>query len=203
MKLYYAPNTCALACWIALEWAGADYKVERADYSSAEYQRINPLAAVPALDIGKERAMTQATAILNYIAKSYPEANLGSDDDLYSAFVLDEIMSFLASDLHPAFWPYFVPMRFSTDDNPEAIEKVREASFARIDRAMQYLDNLIGDGEYVYQNRRSIADAYAYVMVCWTANLEKSWQHYPNVARFMQRMQKDPAVQQVFATQEK
>ena len=26
MKLYYAPGTCALACWIALEWANADYR---------------------------------------------------------------------------------------------------------------------------------------------------------------------------------
>ena len=29
MKLYYAPGTCSLACWIALEWAGADYEVEK------------------------------------------------------------------------------------------------------------------------------------------------------------------------------
>ena len=29
MKLYYAPGTCAVACWIALEWAGADYEVEK------------------------------------------------------------------------------------------------------------------------------------------------------------------------------
>ncbi|TFV01801.1 glutathione S-transferase, partial [Bacillus stratosphericus] len=52
MKLYYAPGTCALACWIALEWAGADYEAVRADYASEEYKRINPLATVPALDIG-------------------------------------------------------------------------------------------------------------------------------------------------------
>ena len=45
MKLYYAPGTCALACWIALEWAGADYEAVRADYKSEEYQRINPLGA--------------------------------------------------------------------------------------------------------------------------------------------------------------
>lgn len=42
MKLYYAPGTCALACWIALKWAGADYEAVRADYASEEYKRINP-----------------------------------------------------------------------------------------------------------------------------------------------------------------
>ena len=78
MKLYYAPGTCALACWIALEWAGADYEAVRADYKSEEYQRINPLGAVPALDIGGKRAMTQAPAILQYIADTHPESRLGT-----------------------------------------------------------------------------------------------------------------------------
>ena len=50
MKLYYAPGTCAVACWIALEWAGADYEVEKVQLGTDEYRKINPLGAVPALD---------------------------------------------------------------------------------------------------------------------------------------------------------
>ncbi len=34
---------CALACWIALEWVGADYAVERVDPGSESYRKINPL----------------------------------------------------------------------------------------------------------------------------------------------------------------
>ena len=68
MKLYYAPGTCALACWIALEWANADYEVQKVDYADPAYKKINPLGMVPALDIGGSRAMTQANAILQYIA---------------------------------------------------------------------------------------------------------------------------------------
>ena len=72
MKLYYAPGTCALACWISLEWAGADYEVERVDPASDAYRRINPLGMVPALDVGASRPMTQADAILQYVAERYP-----------------------------------------------------------------------------------------------------------------------------------
>ena len=43
MKLYYAPNTCALACWICLEWAGAEYEAVRADYSSEEDRKSTRL----------------------------------------------------------------------------------------------------------------------------------------------------------------
>ena len=202
MKLYYAPGTCALACWIALEWAGADYEAVRADYASEEYKRINPLAAVPALDIGGQRAMTQAAAILQYIADSHPTSGLGSSEGLENAFELNETMSFLASDLHPAFWPFFMPHRYTTDESEVARKAVKEAAYARIDRAMLHLDALIAQGNgHVYQGRRSIADAYAFVMARWTEYLPKTWREYPHIAPFMERMLADQAVQHVLQAQ--
>lgn len=203
MKLYYAPGTCALACWIALEWAGADYEAVRADYASEEYKRINPLAAVPALDIGGPRALTQAPAILKYIVGLHPEAGIGGNEGLVNEFEMNETLSFLASDLHPAFWPLFFPQRYTTDESEVALQKVKEAAFARIDRAMQHLDKLIAAGNgHIYQGKRSVADAYAFVMARWTEYTPKSWREYPNVAGLMQRMEQDPAVQKVMAAQQ-
>lgn len=49
MKLYYAPGTCAVAVWIALEWLGADYDVEKVDPHSADFKKLNPLGKVPVL----------------------------------------------------------------------------------------------------------------------------------------------------------
>lgn len=202
MKLYYAPGTCALACWIALEWANADYEAVRTDYASEEYKRINPLGTVPALDIGGQRAMTQASAILQYIVGLHPEAGIGSNEGLLNAFEMNETLSFLASDLHPAFWPLFFPQRYTTDTSEAALQKVKEAAFARIDRAMLHLDKLIAAGNgHVYQGKRSIADAYAFVMARWTEYTPKPWREYPNIAAFMTRMEQDPAVQKVLAAQ--
>jgi len=62
MKLYYAPGTCALACWIALEWANADYEVQKVDYADPAYKKINPLGMVPTLDIGGRPSMDQANS---------------------------------------------------------------------------------------------------------------------------------------------
>lgn len=201
MKLYYAPGTCALACWIALEWANADYEAVRADYASEEYKRINPLAAVLALDIGGQRAMTQAGAILQYIADRHPDSQLGSSEGLENVFELNETMSFLASDFHPAFWPFFMPYRYTTDNSEAALKAVKESSYARIDRAMLHLEKLIGNSGHVYQGRRSIADAYAFAMVRWTENLPKTWREYPNIAAFMEKMLADKAVQYVMQAQ--
>ena len=197
MKLYYAPGTCAVACWIALKWAGADFTVALADYATDEFRRVNPLAMVPALDLGGPRAMTQSDAILTYIAERYPAAHLGPDDDAASRFEFSETMSFLTGDFHPAFWPFFTPQRFTTDTAPSALDNVREASHARIDRVMLHLDRLIGKNGHVYRNRRTVADAYAYVMARWTGRLPKTWKDYPNVARFYAGMELNPVVQDV------
>lgn len=202
MKLYYAPNTCALACWICLEWAGAEYEAVRADYCSEEYRRINPLAAVPALDIGGPRAMTQAAALLQYIAARYPQADMGANAGLENALEMHETLSFLASDLHPAFWPFFTPRRYTVQTDEAACAAVREAAHKLIDRAMNHLDALIAHGGgHVYQGKRSVADAYAFVMVRWTEKLPKTWRDYPHVAAFMQRMLQDAAVQRVLKAQ--
>ena len=199
MKLYYAPGTCALACWIALEWANADYEVQKVDYADPAYKKINPLGMVPTLDIDGSRAMTQADTILQHIAETPPAARLGADDDALARFEFNETMSFLTGDFHPAYWPMFSPARYTTDKTPAAHNAVREAAYARIDRVMTFLDGLIGERGHVYRGRRSVADAYAYVMARWSVKTPKPYSEYPHLAAFMQRMSEDEAVKRVLA----
>lgn len=201
MKLYYAPGTCALACWIALEWAGADYTAEKVNYASEEFKRVNPLAQVPALDLGGPRALTQADAILQYVAARHPEAKLGADAGIDAEAEMNETLAFLTGDFHPAFWPFFAPKRFTTLTDEKSVTGAKEASYARVDRVMSYLDNLIGNRDHVYRNRRTVADPYAYIMAGWTKFYPKTFAEYPNIARFMARMDNDAAVQKILAVQ--
>lgn len=204
MKLYYSSGTCALACWIALAWAkdaGAigDYAVEKltmAEVHSPKYKAINPLAQVPAIDVDG-RIFGQAGAILQYVADLAP--TLGANNGAVNRLEFNELMNFLTGDFHPAFWAYFVPQRFTTDTTEQAVENVRQASLARIDRVLTHLDNLLGEHNHLYQNKRTVADAYAFVMVRWAGKLDKSWRDYPNVARFMNAMNEDDAVKAVLA----
>lgn len=197
MKLYYAPGTCALAPWIALRWANADFEAVKVDYASAEFKRVNPLAQVPALDLGGPRAMTQADAILGHIAETHPDARLGPDDDAMGRFEFAETMAFLTGDFHPAFWPLFGPQRFTADHSQESLDQVKKAAEARVDRVMAHLDNLIGADGHVYRDRRTVADAYAFVMARWSAKVPKTWKDYPNVVRLFDWMNADPDVAEV------
>ena len=54
LTLYYTPHTCALATHIALEEAGAEYKLIKIDFKKAEqrsqeFLALNPKGRVPAL----------------------------------------------------------------------------------------------------------------------------------------------------------
>ena len=200
MLLYYAPGTCALACWIALEWAGADYSVSKVDPKSDAYRAINPLGTVPAIDVGGERPMTQAAAILQYVAERHPDRNLGAEDGLGARFEFNETMAFLTGDFHPAFWPHFTPQRFTTDEGEEALDAVRIAARPRVERVLAHLDALIGGTGHVYRSRRSVADAYAFVMARWSESFPKGWRDYPNLAGFMETMGADADVRRVLQT---
>ena len=57
--LYYAPNTCALAPYVTLTEAGADFEVRPLNFRkrqnfSPEYLRINPKHKVPALVVRRQ-----------------------------------------------------------------------------------------------------------------------------------------------------
>src|SRR5690606_25692868 len=140
---------------------GADFEAVRADSASETFRRINRLAMVPALDIGGPRAMTQADAILAYIAEMHPDARLGPAPDAQGRIEFAESTWVLTRDFHPACWPLCAQRRFAKDHARHALDQVRAASHARIDRVMQHLDRLVGQGSHVYRERRTVADAYA------------------------------------------
>lgn len=201
MRLFYAPGTCALAPHIVLEWIGAPFAAEKVDPRSDAYRAINPLGMVPALQDGTPRIMTQADAILKYLAARHAEARLDADDDIAARFDLDEALAFMTGDMHPAFWPFFAPGRYTTRTDDAALEHARAASHPRIDRAMTHLDGLLADTGHVSGGRRTIADPYAFAMARWTDNLPKTWRDYPAIPPFMDTMLDDAGVKRAMAMQ--
>ena len=104
--LYYAPTTCAFASHIALEDAGAPYKLHRIDFKAAEqrsapYLAINPKARVPAL-VTERGVLTETPAILAFIAQSFPQAKLAPLDDLFAFAELQAFNAYLCSTVHVA-----------------------------------------------------------------------------------------------------
>jgi glutathione S-transferase len=106
LKLYYAPNTCALASHIALEEAGAAYETVRLNFKAEdqkqpEYLKINPKARVPSL-VTDRGIVTETPAILIYIAQMFPAAKLAPLDDPFALARVQSFNSYLCSTVHVA-----------------------------------------------------------------------------------------------------
>ncbi|MBO9662319.1 glutathione S-transferase N-terminal domain-containing protein [Dokdonella sp.] len=200
MKLYYSPNTCALADHIVLEWIGKPYeaqRVSREERGSPEFRKINPAGAVPVLDVDGW-ILTQNAAILNYLADIHPEAKLGGDGSAKGRAEVNRWLAFVNSDVHPAFKPLFGSTGYLED--AAAIEKsktharaVLRTLFARADEQLQGRDWLTG--------ARSIADPYLYVVLRWAKGQNLDLDGFAQLAKFKERMEADPAVQKVLREQ--
>lgn len=201
IKLFYAPGTCALAPHIVLEWIGEPYELRKVKPSDPEYLQINPLGQVPAMIDGDSGVMNQADALLKYLAHKYPNAKLGDDGTLQDTYELDRWLAFLTGDVHPAFFPFFVPQRYTADGSETTRQTVKEASYRLIDRVYQHLDNHLDGKTHLVGNRRTIADPYAFAMTRWGKSLPKPLSNYPNLDRFYQQLCQDAGVQRAMEQQ--
>src|SRR5881392_945014 len=88
LKFFFGPHSCALACHIALEEAGANYQGVRldlvaGDQKKPEYLKINPKSRVPAL-VTERGVLTENPAIVAFVAQTHPQAKLAPLDDAYA-----------------------------------------------------------------------------------------------------------------------
>jgi glutathione S-transferase len=167
LKLYYYPGACSLAPHVVLEWIGEPYEAIRVKLDDPEYKAINPARAVPALDTGEGWILTQAGAVLQYLAPRYPEARLGADGSIREQAELDRWSHFVTGDLHPAFFPLFAPQRYTISQDKAALEDVKAAAQALAAKKLGLLDEHLSGKDHVIGGRRTILDAYVLPMFRW------------------------------------
>ena len=120
MRLYYSPNSCALAVHIALEEVDAKYELVRIDFASKEqrspeFLAKNRLGRVPVLET-EHGLLTEVPAILTYISLAFPQANLWNSDT-YIVARQASFQAFLSSTVHVTFAHFFRPERWADDDD--------------------------------------------------------------------------------------
>jgi len=193
MKLYYFPGACSLAAHIVLEWIGKPYetiRLTREQTKEADYLALNPLGAVPTLVDGGF-VLTQSAAILDYLAELNPEARLQGDTPRERAETR-RWLGLCNSDLHKTFSLVFVPTFYSGGDEAlgktvadKATEKL-QGLFAIVNDRLRGRDWLTG--------RRSIADAYLFVLLKWADAKQVSLTGLDELRAFQARMRADAGV---------
>ena len=193
MKLYYMPGACPLATHIVLQWTATPcegVKLSHDDLKKDAFLRVNPLGAVPALEVDGT-VLTQNAGILNYLARIAPEAKLLGDGTPRGEAEAQRWLGFVNSDIHPAFKPLFGATAYLGD--AAMIEKSKANARERLRSLFGIVDAQLKGRDWI-AGSRSIADAYLFVMLRWAQGNGIDLSGLAEIARYYARMQKDAGV---------
>jgi glutathione S-transferase len=197
--LFYTPGTCALACMIALEWLSLPYSVclvTKEERSGESFKRINPRGQVPTLRVDG-RILTEVNAILAHVADKKPEARLLPPNGTWARDVANQWLSTLGTGVHPAFWPFYGPQKYTTD--PNAHESVKAAAVIAIRRELGAIDVHLSSNEYILGSELTVLDGYLFSMARWGTDMLDLAKDLPNVFRHHKLLAASPIVRRCTA----
>ncbi len=198
LTLYYSPGACSMASHIGLEEAGAEYESQpvllaKGEHKTEAYLKINPRGKVPALKT-EDGVLTENTAILTYIARRYPAANLLPKDALGEARCIST-MAWLSNTVHPCFTHVFRPERFTSEESAQAgIKETGKRSFFA---NLQEIDGLLAGKEWLQGAQFTTCDPYALVFYSWGTRIDLPMKELKNYTDWKDRMLKRPAVRKI------
>lgn len=201
LKLFSYPGTVTLACQIALEEAGAEYELVRVDFATnaqrePEYLAINPKSRVPALATDRG-VITEAPAILTYIAQTYPAARLAPFDDPFAFAQVQAFNAYLCSWVHPAAAHRHRGYRWA--DDPAAIADMRRKAPENFAEAAHLIEAEYLRGPWVMGDDYTICDPYLFTVAGWLPRDGIDMARFPKIAAHFERMRARPAVGKVLA----
>ena len=205
LKLFFAPETCALASRIALEDAGADYEAVRVDFGTAEqsrpeYMRVNPKGRVPALATDRG-ILTETPAILAFLAQSFPKARLAPLDDPFAFARIQAFNAYLCATVHVAHAHGVRGHRWADDDASFAdmkrkVPQTVGACYELIERDMP---EGAPEAAWVMGEDYSICDPYLFTVAQWMEGDGVDPTRFPKVHAHRHRMLERPSVKRALA----
>ena len=176
LTLFFAPGSSSMAPHIALHEIGVPFESRPVSFAKKEnrapaYLALNPEGKVPTLLIDG-RPLTEVAAILYYLAKTFPDANLLARGDIEAEAHTVSWMSFIAATLHPA--------RKQGIDHSRAVFGVAERRLGAAEWALELY---------------SIADIHLFRLF-WRFRhaFDPDLSEFPNLALHYDRMMARPAV---------
>ncbi len=203
LKLFYSPNSCALASHIALAEAGAPYETVRLDFAKneqrqPEYMAVNPKGRVPAL-ITERGILTESPAILVYIAQRFPQAGLAPLDDPFAFAELQSFNAYLCSTVHVAHAHRMRGSRWV--DDPAALEAMKKKVPQTVGDCFRLIEQKMFKGPWVFGERYSIADPYLFTIATWLEGDSVDIATLPKIREHRNRVAARPAVRRALAEQ--
>jgi glutathione S-transferase len=191
MKLYYIPESCALASHIVATEAGIPVEPVRVDLrtkttaAGGDFLAINPKGYVPALELDTGEVLTESPAIIQYLADLKPEKRLAPANGTLARVQLQEALSYFATEIHRGYGPLL---------NPTTPIEIREERSSHLRKHYALLDRQFEGRTYLFGDSFTIADAYLFVLTLWAEAVKLDLSAYANVQAFLKTVAGRPAV---------
>ncbi|WP_240095959.1 glutathione transferase GstA [Thermomonas flagellata] len=193
MKLYYMPGACSLSPHIVAREAGLDLELDRLDHASMrtasgeDYRALNPKGYVPALRLDDGDLLTEGPVIVQYLADQAPAAGLIPAAGTRARYHVQEMLSYITSELHKTYSPLF---------NPASPPELRAERIAYLQRRYAPLEERLAAQPYLHGAQFQVSDAYLFVVTHWARALRlELLSALPALQAFQQRVAQRPAVQ--------
>jgi glutathione S-transferase len=190
MKLYYSPGACSLAPHIALSESGLDYEAVKVDLrkhqlaDGSDYYTINPKGYVPLLELNDGQRLSEVAVILQYIADQKP-GTLAPAYGTLARYRVMEWLNFIGTEIHKQFGPLWYL------DTPDATKEKQRATLAK---RFDYVAKTLTTQPYLTGDAFTIADAYLFTVVNWSATIKIDLSPWPSLQQFQARVAARPQV---------
>lgn len=199
MKLFYSPGACSLAPHIVMAELNMAYEFESVDLrakktaTGADYKQINSKGSVPALKLESGDVLTETAVIIQYLADQKPEANLVAKAGTFERYRMQEMLNFVATDLHKNFTPLWITgmISQSADTQNDVVNFYKGA----VKHKMNFVAEKLGTNDFIMGKDFSIVDAYLFTVMSWAKFKEIDYSEHKNLVNYMERVAARPSVQ--------
>jgi glutathione S-transferase len=197
--LYYAPNTCALAPYITLTEAEANFEVRPLNFkigqhTAADYLKINPKHKVPLLVVDG-KPLSESVAIQTWIARTYSQSRLLPADPWRELQAIS-LMSWCSSGIHPFLARINSPVRVC--DVPDTEESVKRLAAANLTELFTIADGLLADRTFFFDHFTA-PDAHFFWCQRRARQFDIDMSPFRNCVAHFERMMLRPSVGKLLA----
>jgi glutathione S-transferase len=197
--LYYAPHTCALAPYITLTEAGADFEVRPLNHRkrqnfSPEYLKINPKHKVPSLVVDG-KVLTENVAIHQWVHRTFPDARILPSDP-WDELQAISLHAWCASGIHPYLSRINNPPKVC--DAPGATDSVVKFATEALNENFRIADDMLVGRDYFFDHFTA-PDAHFFWCCRRATQLDVDISSFRSVTAHFKRMQERPSVKKLLA----
>ena len=199
IELYYAPITCALAPYITLTEATANFEVvplnfRKQQHMSPEYLKINPKHKVPLLMVDGE-TLTENVAIHIWISRTFPQTQLLPADP-WQELKAVSMLSWCSSGIHPYLSRINSPPKVC--NVPDADDSVRQLAAEPLYENFEIAEKLLDGREYFFDDFTA-PDAHFFWCFRRATQFKLDLTRFGNCNSHFQRMQTRSSVKKLLS----